>query len=80
MKLNLPTKSRGNHHSVFQGISPFYLGLLKKILNLSEPCLYEWPPQNFGELDSPLPSNVPSFKKATTHFLKEQKILSPTMK
>ena len=43
------------------------------------PPFYEHSPQNFGELESP-PSNVPSSKKAKTHFLKKQNILFPTMK
>ena len=33
------------------------------------------PPQNFGELDSTLPWNVPSTKKVKTHFLSDKNVI-----
>ena len=59
-------------------LTPFHLGQPKNSKSVRPP-FYEHSPQNFGELESP-PSNVPSSKKAKTHFLKKQNILFPTMK
>ena len=54
-------KLAGSEISLSFTWDPFYLGPLKKIINLSEPPAslpssptYEQPNQNFGELDSPL--------------------------
>ena len=57
----------------------FYLGPPQKKLNLSDPPFMRISPRNFGEPDSS-PWNIPSSKKAKTHFLKKQKILFQTMK
>ena len=39
----------------------------------SSPRFMSKPPKNFGELDSPPPSNVPTLKKKKTHFFTKTK-------
>ena len=75
------------YHIVLQGISPtlkywphpFFPTPPKKHSKSVRRPLHEQPPSKFWRTWL-TPWNVPSYKKAKTHFLKKQMILFPTMK
>ena len=61
-------------------LTPFCLAPLKTILNLSDPSFYEQPSLKILENFTPSPLKSTFVWKSSTHFLKKQKTLFPTLK